>query len=247
MNNIIPVGLQKTFSKNYASTLRRKVKDGIIDQYKEDVFQVDDTNNNVYKLQGVFAHVAELDASKSDYENAIAFYEAHPEITPFLASNEAFWAHLTHVEYFDYVTNRWFNEEKNYTPTLILRRFFYTGSSNAMDNALSRLWWSVYLTKDDTLDDPYMYTKVILASGNSDLLQNLSKSKLYRLKDASHGILRFFSEYSSRTEFSAVNRYIIQYFNRYSGVKQLVFMGENFFYETSKKALEFYNRKKLAQ
>lgn len=183
-----------------------------------------------------------LDAEKSDFENAIALYEGLSGVTPLIASEEAFWMYLTHVEYFDYVKTRWFKKGKeDTTASTIKKRFFYNGS--AMDNALSRLWWSVYLTKEDDLEDPYIYTKVILKEGNSDLLQNLSKSRLYRLRDAVHGILKFFSEYDERKDFSAVNRHIVQYFNRYSGVKQLVYMNESFFYATAIQALAFYKAK----
>ena len=234
-------GLQKTFSKDYVSILKQRVKDGQIDQYFNDTFDISDAETNIYKLQGIMSTQGDLDADKSDFENALALYNGLG-INPLIASEEAFWAYLTHVEYFDYVKNRWFKKEQEGTsPDTIRRRFFYSGS--AMDNALSRLWWSVYLTKDDSLEDPFVYTKVILKDGNSDLMQNLSKSKLYRLQDAVHGILKFFSEYNERKDFSAVNRHIVQYFNRYSGVKQLVYMNESFFYATALQALIFYKQK----
>ena len=234
--------LQKTFSSDYASALKQRVKDNHIDHYFEDNFEIEENGTNVYKLQGVLTRHVVLDAEKSDFENAISLYEGLSGVTPLIASEEAFWMYLTHVEYFDYVKTRWFKKGKeDTTVSTIKKRFFYNGS--AMDNALSRLWWSVYLTKDDDLEDPYRYTKVILKEGNSDLLQNLSKSRLYRLRDAVHGILKFFSEYDERKDFSAVNRHIVQYFNRYSGVKQLVYMNESFFYATAIQALAFYKAK----
>lgn len=234
--------LQKTFSSDYASVLKQRVKDNHIDHYFEDNFEIEENGTNVYKLQGVLTRHVVLDAEKSDFENAISLYEGLSSVTPLIASEEAFWMYLTHVEYFDYVKTRWFKKGKeDTTVSTIKKRFFYNGS--AMDNALSRLWWSVYLTKDDDLEDPYIYTKVILKEGNSDLLQNLSKSRLYRLRDAVHGILKFFSEYDERKDFSAVNRHIVQYFNRYSGVKQLVYMNESFFYATAIQALAFYKAK----
>ena len=100
------------------------------------------------------------------------------------------------------------------------------------------------MTKDESLDDPYKYTRVLLGDGNSDLLQNLSKSKLFRYPEAVRGIMRFFSEYDDRTDFSKVNRFIIQYFNRLGGVKQLIYMEKDFYYETAQKALALYKSEK---
>ncbi|MBQ0161309.1 MAG: hypothetical protein KBT28_11905 [Bacteroidales bacterium] len=231
--------LQQTFSKDYVYSLKKSVKNGNIEAYSNDTFEVEDPSKNIYKMPGIMGRKVVLDASKSDYENAIAFYEAYKDISPLIASQESFWVYLTHVEYFEYVKKRWFGQEEMSVST-IQKRFLM---SSKWDNALYRLWWSVYLTKDESLENPYVYTEVILRAKNSDLLQNFSKSKLYRLASASHGILKFFSEYESRKKFSEVNRHIIQYFNRLSGVKKLVYMNEDFFYETAKTALTFYNLK----
>ena len=122
--------------------------------------------------------------------------------------------------------------------------FAKKSSGSNMDNTLSRLWWATYLTVDEESDDKYRYTRVLLQDGNSDLLQNLSKSKLFRHKEAVIGILKFFSEYENRNDFSNVNRYIIQRFNRIGGVRQLVYMDRDYFYNESKIALEQYWKNK---
>ena len=97
--------LQKTFSSDYASVLKQRVKDNHIDYYFEDNFEIEENGTNVYKLQGVLTRHVVLDAEKSDFENAIALYEGLSGVTPLIASEEAFWMYLTHVEYFDYVKN----------------------------------------------------------------------------------------------------------------------------------------------
>jgi hypothetical protein len=227
--------LQRTFSKEYTSIIKQLLKDGNVDRYLAEEYLVEDPNSCIYRLQGVEHNYVELDADKSDYENAVAFYEANRGIPPFIAAEEAFWAYLTHIEYFDFVKKRW-NINSTTTKETIMKRFFYSGSN--MDNTLSRLWWAVYLTVDESLEDKYKYTRVLLQDGNSDLLQNLSKSKLFRHKEAVIGMLKFFSEYNERSEFSKVNRFIIQRFNRIGGVRQLVYMDRDYFYNESKISLE---------
>lgn len=234
--------LQRTFSKDYTSVLKQKVRTGNIASYGLEKFEITENGRDVYPLQNVRKDNVKLDATKSDFDNAVKLYESFESLPPFIASEEALWAYLTHVEHFDYVKERW-NINSESSSDLILKRFFYS-SSVAMDNAVSRLWWGAYLTKDESLDDPYKYTRVLLGDGNSDLLQNLSKSKLFRYPEAVRGIMRFFSEYDDRTDFSKVNRFIIQYFNRLGGVKQLIYMEKDFYYETAQKALALYKSEK---
>jgi hypothetical protein len=234
--------LQRTFSKDYTSVLKQKVRTGNIASYGLEKFEITENGRDVYPLQNVRKDNVKLDATKSDFDNAVKLYESFESLPPFIASEEALWAYLTHVEHFDYVKERW-NINSESSSDLILKRFFYS-SSVAMDNAVSRLWWGTYLTKDESLDDPYKYTRVLLGDGNFDLLQNLSKSKLFRYPEAVRGIMRFFSEYDDRTDFSKVNRFIIQYFNRLGGVKQLIYMEKDFYYETAQKALALYKSEK---
>lgn len=240
-NESAKMELQRTFSKEYTSLIKQSLKDGRIDRYMAEAFPVEDPNSCIYRLQGVAHNYVELDPDKSDFENAIAFYEANKDVPPFIAAEEAFWAYLTHIDYFDFVKKRWLINSETSKET-ILKRFFYSGSN--MDNTLSRLWWATYLTVDEESDDKYRYTRVLLQDGNSDLLQNLSKSKLFRHKEAVIGILKFFSEYENRNDFSNVNRYIIQRFNRIGGVRQLVYMDRDYFYNESKIALEQYWKNK---
>ena len=240
-NESIKKELQRTFTKEFTSIIKRSLKDGRTDRYMAEEFQVGDPNSCIYRLKCVEHNHVELDAEKSDFENAVAFYEANKGIPPFIAAEEAFWAYLTHIEYFDFVKKRW-NINSETTKETIQKRFFYSGSN--MDNTLSRLWWAAHLTVDDSAEDKYKYTKVLLQDGNSDLLQNLSKSKLFRHKEAVIGILKFFSEHEDRAEFSSINRYIIQRFNRIGGVRQLVYMDQDYFYNESKNALEQYKKNK---
>lgn len=237
MGNESPKELQRTFSKEYTSIIKQSLKDGGLNRYMSDEYTVNDPNSCIYRLQGVEHNYVELNADKSDLDNAVIFYEANKGIPPFIAAEEAFWAYLTHVEYFDFVKKRW-KINHDTTKETILKRFFYSGSN--MDNTLARLWWAAHLTVDESLEDKYQYTRVLLQEGNSDLLQNLSKSKLFRHKEAVIGILKFFSEYKDRSDFSKINRYIIQRFNRIGGVRQLVYMKRDYFYNESAIALKEY-------
>ena len=100
-------GLQRTFSKEYTSILRQRVKQGMVETYLQDIFPTDEGSNNIYRLQQQMHHDVKLEPEKTDFENAKIFFDAYKDLSPIIASEEAFWAHMTHEEHFEYVKKRW--------------------------------------------------------------------------------------------------------------------------------------------
>jgi len=100
-------------------------------------------------------------------ENAIKLFEAYGSLTPEDASDERFWAYLTHVDFFDYMRKRTDveaqSEEKR--GKYILDHWFVDPMSPAslMNNDISRLWWVVFLTKSKNAKDPYALTREVFS------------------------------------------------------------------------------------
>ena len=105
--------------------------------------------------------------SKDDLENAIQLYEKFKDIPLSLASDEHFWAYLTHTNFWQYMCRRWPLEEAkkgNEIEFIKTRYFFNSKNKTFYRNGLSRLWWYVYLTIDETIvKDPYYYTRIMLS------------------------------------------------------------------------------------
>ena len=100
-------------------------------------------------------------------ENAIKLFEAYSSLTPEDASDERFWAYLTHSDFFDYMKKRTDvsaqKEEK--CGKYIMDHWFVDPMSPAslMNNDISRLWWVVFLTKTKDAKDPYVLTREIFS------------------------------------------------------------------------------------
>src|SRR3989344_3813538 len=100
-------------------------------------------------------------------ENAIKLFEAYSSLTPEDASDERFWAYLTHSNFFDYMKKRTDveaqSEEKR--GKYIMDHWFVDPMSPAslMNNDISRLWWVVFLTKTDRAKDPYVLTREVFS------------------------------------------------------------------------------------
>jgi len=100
-------------------------------------------------------------------ENAIRLFEAYSTLTPEGASDERFWAYLTHVDFFDYMKKRTdlSGQKEDKRGKYILDHWFVDPMSPAslMNNDISRLWWVVFLTKTEDTKDPYVLTREVFS------------------------------------------------------------------------------------
>ena len=119
-----------------------------------------------------------------DVSNAILVYEYLDSINETIASDPRLWVYLSHVAFCDYVVKRWGIDKADDMVGKVEKRFFVDNNARSLRrNAISRLWWAVYLTvepwlKDERLrllysDDKYYYTRVLMAdeSISSDLVE----------------------------------------------------------------------------
>ncbi len=73
------------------------------------------------------------------------------------------WAGLCHMDYKDYIQKRW---KKDDGSIRLDQRFFATEGRSSLTyyNAVSRLWWSGYLTVDEDVEDPWELTNTLLSA-----------------------------------------------------------------------------------
>lgn len=222
-------GLQRTFSKEYTSVLRQRVKQGKIEDYLQEAFPLDEGNNRVCRLQQQMHHNVVLDPEKTDFENAKLFFDAYKDLSPMIASEEAFWTYMAHAEHFDYVKARWKINETT-SPESIIDHFFVTSMIKVARNGLARLWWPMYMTYDEkNTTDPYHLSKILYMY--TDTMQMLSESSLFSCRYLIHAILHFFEINTDipKENWLQINRYIIRYYNSVGGVRKLIYLDEKYF------------------
>lgn len=234
---------QLVFTEKYLDELKRNVRDGIsIDSYKENQFPADLVRTR--KMGGIEAPedlLSQMDI-KDDCATAIALFEAYKNIEPIEATDERFWAYLTHVDLFEYVQRRWpaiientTNSHKDY----ILQYWFLTtvSQSTLMRHSLARLWWGVYLSVDEARGSgKYDLTKVLFRQLDF-ATRTLGTYKLGRHKPAVIGILEFVEENPElfKNCFEAKSRFLAEHLNRVGGTKEISFFEKDFFKSELKK------------
>ena len=87
--------------------------------------------------------------NRDDLINIKMFYtEYKDKIDPLQASDPLLWSALCHITFKEYILNRW--KKANDTVSIDKRFFATEGRSSLLYyNAISRLWWSGYLTYDE--------------------------------------------------------------------------------------------------
>lgn len=158
-----------------------------------------------------FKNIKLDNSDKYDFENTKLIYNALKNLTPFQASNEQFWAYLTHYTFVDYMKERWpvdktyqsFSKKiknKKERDTNIQRyikeRYFLHGTPDRqlMRNGISRLWWYGYCSYDESKDNPYELTEVLLTI-DSDITVQIVERNFSRNKIITLGILDAVKKY----------------------------------------------------
>lgn len=226
--------LQKTFKESYVKTLKDNVKSkSSIELYKADSFEI--PLNQVKRLAGIYApnglEEKLENLAGNDFEAAKVVYEAYKDISPLLASNEAFWAYITHTSMFHYTQKRWPEVFESDINVQYILDHWFIGGSGIMRNAAASLWWTVHNTIDESREDKYELT-AILFKNYTFRTNTFGISTLIRHREAMIGILDFLRKNPEITQnyFEPRGAFISKYFNRLGAVKQLTYLDRDYFY-----------------
>ena len=221
--------LQNTFTTSYIAKLANEVKTKeSIDKYTADEFEYDKSAlrfvARVYKPDNLLEQMLNAD---NDFDVAVILYKAYKDIPLILASNEAFWAYLCHVDLFEYCKKRYPVDDVKNKVSHILDHWFF--GRNHTRNTLAQLWWGVHETiDDDNAEDPYHLTKIFFINYSFRVTW---LTVMLRTKQGLLGILDFLKENPEITDkaFEYRGLFIAKYFNRLGGSKQLSSLPREFF------------------
>ena len=218
---------QKRFETDYVTKLKSHI-DNNKSSYQAEVFPIDANEvvdmPDVEKPSGLLERL--LQNPKDDIANAINVYESYSNISPLIASQESFWAYLSHCDLLKYIQRRWDIIMSDDISKDRIRLYFF-GTNH---NAIGRLWWNTFLTLDESRADKYELTRVLYKQ--TDITQNLSTSMpLFPNKNAIQAILEFYLEHPEviGTATNNRNRFITQSLNRWGAVKNLAYFSKNDF------------------
>ena len=240
------MGLQKVFRESYVKILRDNVRTGqSLPAYSEKEFPYDKSMVRSIALSQPVGLLDKMDCG-DDLASAKALYEAYPEMTPLLASNDAFWIYLTHVDLFTYIQTRWPKVLRGEADSDYIENHWFQGGRP--ETVLSGLWWSVYCTIDKERGEERKYEITDFLFKHIHF-RELAATSLFRHKEAVIGIMEFLMENPELSESYTKwrIRYIMKYFNQLGAVKVLSYLDRNFFKSELEKIKEtlLYRAKNL--
>ncbi len=181
----------------------------------------------------------------SECDAAIILYENFKTLSPVLASKESLWYYLTHVDLAQYVKRQWPDLEKQKSDVdkkNYIRAHWLKNSNGIMRTSLMGLWWSVYLTVDETLRDEHKYdlTKIFF-SNNGMRTRRLGTGHIGRNREALKGILLFIKDNPDIFQTGIENRmiWITRHFNLIGGTLPLANKEFKYFYKELDKFKEY--------
>lgn len=138
--------------------------------------------------------------STNDGPNAVTLHKALKGIlNPVQASDRRVWTAMAHSNFYEYMTKRWPVKEElneNNTNGTVTDRYFM--ARGLLRNGISRLYWFAEMTYDETLEDPYEYTKYLLS--NQDLMNQVDGQAYCRNKSTLQVVLKTLKEAGKLSE-----------------------------------------------
>lgn len=202
--------------------------DGLVDRYQEDESWLSEYFGQQRWHRKMFDGgdiELVLDPSPSnDLENSIRLFNGLKGISRTLAVDEGFWTYLSHVTFWEYMRSRW--PVSDGLTRIRSRYFFDSGGRHRalVRHGIARLWWYAYATYDETRENPFELTEVLLK--RISVAQALLERSMSSNPKIMKGILIAIDRAESLGGFSAPVRTVVRddlmgYMNQIGGVRIL--------------------------
>ncbi len=227
---------QLIFKDKYVQKLKSNLNSGnSIEFYRGNDFVYD--KKQVFMMPNIEAFpnlISQLDVT-DDCKTAIVIYEAFQQLEPIQASDERLWVYLAHADLYPYMVKRWsdVHSGKSSNPSKYISDHWFldsTSQSSLLRHAIAGLWWSVFLSIDDSKDDKYELTKILFRQLDFPT-RTLGTYKLGRHKEAVLGILEFIQENEKlfSSKFESKTRFVTKHLNLIGGVKPISYYDRYYF------------------
>lgn len=185
---------QKLFKTNIVDKLEEDIlinKKYYINMKKDPdwlIKQLKDAGNNNFDITSKFdvePFELVIGGPETDSENSKIIFSHFKDFKPFHAVSSELWTYMTHIQFPEYMANRWEikdNENEKKLKKVIQERYFaIRGSKGIVRNGIARLWWAGYWGYDEKRENPFELVEVILA--RQEIYEHISERAYNRNKN----------------------------------------------------------------
>lgn len=244
------------FTTDTIKDLKIKVKEmngSLLNYYKQNEFIPDDSFRLTTEQSEVVSTdenlvnqmIAAFEQNETEFEAGRLLFE-NLKLSPKQASDIGFWTYHNHYTFYKYISRRWgdvWEDKKEVvnSSTYIINHWIQSNSAQGelIDYPISGLWWSFYLTIDESREDKYELTKIFFKNSGMRT-KYLGTARFARHKPAIIGIIEFIKEnkLDDRSLEQAV-RGIVQYVNLLGGIRPLTYFDKEWFKSKLTKRFEY--------
>lgn len=177
----------KTFTEDAMELLQHNVDANVKYYQKPSNLWIYDFIENEEDIRDFYTDVPDFelifdknDTSKSDIENVKTVYSNLKFLTNEQASDNRLWTGITHLNFWEFMHNRWEVGEKGQNANNIKGRYFIEMSSSyrrsLIVNTISKYWWVGKKLYDEDADDPFYLLKYFESDYSTRTFNLLSSS-----------------------------------------------------------------------
>jgi len=179
--------------------------------------------------------ISAFEQNETEFEAGKILFEKI-KLNPKQASDIGFWTYHNHYTFYKYITKRWgdvWDDKKEVInpSTYIVNHWIQSNSSQGqlIDYPISGLWWSFYLTVDESRPDKYELTKIIFKN-LSLRTKFFGQARFARHKPALLGALEFIKDNNlDEKSLEQAGRAIYPYINLLGGIRPLSYFDKDWF------------------
>ena len=233
------------FTTDTIKDLKIKVKEmdeTLLSYYTQDEFKPDNSFRLATEESTVLGTdenlvsqmITAFEQNETEFEAGKLLFEKI-KLNPKQASDIGFWTYHNHYTFYKYITKRWgdlWDGKKEVNPsTYIVNHWIQSNSSQGelIDYPISGLWWSFYLTVDESRPDKYELTKIIFKN-LSLRTKYFGQARFARHKPALMGALEFIKDNNlDEKSLEQAGRAIYPYINLLGGIRPLSYFDKDWF------------------
>ncbi|WP_405081712.1 DUF6339 family protein [Paenibacillus chitinolyticus] len=175
------------------------------------------------RIENIDLHMPQSSTIHFDFENTKKIYASMKGLSILQATDERLWVYLTHTIFWKYMRKRWPVEsylDKDKPVEAIKERYFFMANRDRalIRNGIARLWWYGYVSYDESREDPFELTKVLLSK--LDIAQSLLERSFSRNPDITKAVLSVLKQKEHESSFIDRENFrsLMMYINQLGGV-----------------------------
>lgn len=219
-------------TKENLEIIKKYIRENDSNEWLKELFREEEPfTTSKIEIEDFDMDMSATNPEDTDFENAKRLFEALKNLPESAACDMRLWVGLVFGKFYNYMKYRYNPEENRF---FLQNRWLMSNGGKKrglFKNALSSLWWYVYITYDENASDPYELTKFCF--GHKVFLYALYYRAFSSSKVVCHGLIRALNDFEKDGGNTSKNitEKIVKYVSFLGGAYLIDTLSEDDIYE----------------